>query len=751
MTLRSLAGRGLGRLRHLLRSFMGQLRRPEGPFAPRYTLEDYSQVTLYCDDPDLFPDYRPRRTLVPSDRREARVSLIATGLNEAGSLPAWLESVVNQTRPPDEVVLVDGGSQDRSLEILQSFVLDSPFPVKVISRPGANIAEGRNLAIRHARGPVIACTDFGCRLHPDWLEKLITPFEDDPRTEVSAGWFRALSGGRPARRLGWAHLPEVDPQEYLPSSRSVAYRKDAWALAGGYPTWLSLTGEDTYFSAELKRICRHWAFVPEAVVDWDAPDTPQAYWRKIRAWSVGDGESGAFPQFAWWSLIRLTTVPLMTLAVAAFAIPAWLLGLISGAAAALVVALAAVCAFWIAYRGVYRVIAAPGDLPWEIGAEFARVDGFLEGVRRRPEASARRYREAPGLVLVLSVVPIDDTGGGARSSQLALELLRRGYVVALINRFPKYETVELDLEIRHPNLITRPVDAFNWQRFERDVARHLEDKPLVAVVELPSPAFLPILDAVRARGGVVVYDLLDDWQTSLGGHWYDPGVEREIIDRSQILVATAPALADRLGRLTGRPVALLPNAVNRRLFDPDRPHRRPDDLPEAEWHALYIGALWGDWLDWELLTALARAYPEAAVVAIGDYAGQCPDPPANLHFLGLKPQQSLPAYLAHIEVAIVPWRVSPVTEATSPLKVYEYLAMEKPVVAPDLQPLRGIPGVSLAQDWGDFIKKVGEQREAELPVEMIRRYVDRNDWQARVDELLGLVRSHASPTEADRP
>jgi glycosyltransferase involved in cell wall biosynthesis len=128
----------------------------------------------------------------------------------------------------------------------------------------------------------------------------------------------------------------------------------------------------------------------------------------------------------------------------------------------------------------------------------------------------------------------------------------------------------------------------------------------------------------------------------------------------------------------------VPNAVNIDLFDPRRPWTRPADYPEAAWSMIYIGALWGDWFDWGLLRRLAVAYAEAAVVVIGDYRQQMTAAPGNVHFLGLKAQAELPAYLAQAEVAIIPWKANAVTHATSPLKVYEYLAMRRPVVAPQL-------------------------------------------------------------------
>ena len=131
--------------------------------------------------------------------------------------------------------------------------------------------------------------------------------------------------------------------------------------------------------------------------------------------------------------------------------------------------------------------------------------------------------------------------------------------------------------------------------------------------------------------------------------------------------------------------------------------------------------------------------PEAAVIVIGDYHGQCPNPPSNLHFLGLKAQRSLPAYLAHSHVAIIPWVVNPITQATSPLKVYEYLTMRKPVVAPALRPLHNLPGVLLATDLSDFIAKVRSARHMQLSQEEIAAFTTHNNWQARVEAILDLT------------
>jgi glycosyltransferase involved in cell wall biosynthesis/predicted O-methyltransferase YrrM len=364
-----------------------------------------------------------------------------------------------------------------------------------------------------------------------------------------------------------------------------------------------------------------------------------------------------------------------------------------------------------------------------------RPSSMASGAGFEGDAAAAR-----GVLFVLSGVPIDDTGGGARCTQFALEALRQGFAVVFVNRFPKRETVDLKLEIRHPLLVTSALAGFSLDQLRRDHPRVLDGKPVGVLVEFAVPEFVPLLAALKEAGAVRVYDLLDDWDSSLGGAWYDAALESSIAGGADVLVATLPILAERLGRLTGgRPVHVVPNAASLRVFDPAVPHARPADLPRADWIAVYFGALWGEWFDWDLLVASARAHPDCAFVLIGDYRGQCPERLPNLHFLGLKAQADLPAYLAHAQVAFVPWKVGAITLATSPIKVYEFLAMGKPVVAPDLPALAGMPLVLRSRDHAEFAANLARARGLSVPDATLETFRRENSWEARTAQLLALV------------
>jgi polysaccharide pyruvyl transferase CsaB len=704
-----------------------------GPGA--YGQEDNSTVVLYTDRAELYPDYQPRRPLSAGSARRVPISLVVTVKNEGRTAAAWLLGLSQQLRAPDEVIILDNGSSDDTMDVIGAFAAESDLRIRLERRPGENIAACRNSGVKMAEHDVIAMTDFGCDLNPRWLQRLAVPFESQPDTQVVAGGYDARLVGNCSEHFTPELVPtieRVDPRDFLPATRSMGFRKDAWRAVGGFPEWLSHTGEDTYFALELKRLCPRWAFVPEARVAWHVPEGIAGFWQKLAGWASGDGESGARAG-AYRRGLRV-----LALLCAGGSL---VLGGIGVAAAGWL------SARWIAPVGVGLILlvgatfafrgrtVAPRSLPWSFLGLHARSIGYLRGVRNRPVVAQRRHAGVAGIRFVLSGVPIDDSGGGQRGAQMAREWLRLGHLVVFLHRFPKNESRDLHLPVRHPRLLHWSLEEFDWQGFRWEYGRLLEEKSVLALVELPLPEFVPVARAIHRVGGRVVYDLIDDWRTSLAGRWYSPFVEKKIAMEADVLVATAPLLARYLEELSGRNVLLLPNAVDTELFDPTIPHSRPADLPTARPAYIYVGSLWGDWFDWDLLLRVARASPNASVVVIGDYRGQCPGSAPNLHFLGLKPQSELPAYLAHADVGILPWKRDVITASTSPLKVYEYLAMGLPVVAPDLEPLPQHRLVLRAADAEGFIVALAQASALRTHPSETAAFRLEHGWQERADEL----------------
>jgi len=277
----------------------------------------------------------------PSD-----VSVIVTVKNEASAVHGLLDSLRSQTIPPSEVVIVDGGSTDGTVERIESY--RPRLPLKLLLREGTNISQGRNEAVRAARGEIIASTDAGVRLVPEWLEELTRPLQEDASLDVVSGFFLPDPQTVFEMAMGATVLPmesDVDPQRFLPSSRSVAFRREAWQEVGGYPEWLDFC-EDLVFDFALLDAGRKFHFAPDAVAYFRPRGSLHAFGRQYYHYAQGDGKADLWrKRHATRYLTYLLAVPL-TIASALVHHPLWWFLLPVGAAAYL----------WTPYRRLRPMI-----------------------------------------------------------------------------------------------------------------------------------------------------------------------------------------------------------------------------------------------------------------------------------------------------------------------------------------------------------------------------------------------------------
>ncbi len=218
-----------------------------------------------------------------------KVSVIVTVKNEEKTIDNLLASLFHQTRPPDEIVIVDGGSTDRTVELIKAWT--DKLPIKLLIKPGLNISQGRNLAIREASGEIIASTDAGVKLSPNWLESLLRPFESGAK--VVSGFFLPDVEGAFETAMGATVLPapeDINPSKFLPSSRSVAFLREAWERVGGYPEWLDYC-EDLIFDFKLRKLYGPFPFVPEAIAYFKPRTNLRDFFIQYYRYARGDGKA----------------------------------------------------------------------------------------------------------------------------------------------------------------------------------------------------------------------------------------------------------------------------------------------------------------------------------------------------------------------------------------------------------------------------------------------------------------------------
>ncbi len=222
------------------------------------------------------------------------MSLVVTTLNEAKSLADLIEDICCLHASPYDVVFVDAGSQDGTVEILERArkrFKGCGIELKIAVRQGANIAQGRNHGIEMAAEDVIAITDAGCRLDPEWYGRLIAPIREG-EAEFVGGFFKAEACGRFQKVLACLTTTNIPPDGFVPSSRSVAFSRDLWRRVEGYPEKLRW-GEDTLFSQICIEKAQGYRIVSDAIVHWKVRENAYEVVRQFYRYALGDGEAGA--------------------------------------------------------------------------------------------------------------------------------------------------------------------------------------------------------------------------------------------------------------------------------------------------------------------------------------------------------------------------------------------------------------------------------------------------------------------------
>jgi O-antigen biosynthesis protein len=236
----------------------------------------------------------------------------------------------------------------------------------------------------------------------------------------------------------------------------------------------------------------------------------------------------------------------------------------------------------------------------------------------------------------------------------------------------------------------------------------------------------------------LVYDCMD-YHEGFGGMGEDlVQLEKRLFSDSDLTITTSAWLDQSVAK-HARYRALIRNATDYELFSqvPESPYRDPQGRRIIG----YYGAI-AEWLDLDLVAALAQQHPECSVVMIGADTVNAKyrfEKLPNVTFMGEVPYRELPHYLHSFDVCLLPFKVGPLTLATNPVKVYEYLSAGKAVVATDLPEMAQFDGlVYVAAKQRQFVETVGLILAAPESRDLIQRrkkFAQRQTWRHRTEAL----------------
>jgi polysaccharide pyruvyl transferase CsaB len=247
------------------------------------------------------------------------------------------------------------------------------------------------------------------------------------------------------------------------------------------------------------------------------------------------------------------------------------------------------------------------------------------------------------------------------------------------------------------------------------------------------------LDLRTNLGWPVIYDCMDDWS---GFGWMPDAMldrEHELVRGADVVVVTAQKLWDKWSALNPRTI-LARNAADIAHFQHPEQSRAEIDLPVSQPVVGFFGAI-DSWFDIDLVRGAALARPEyffALLGAVYDAPVDRLEGLPNVRLYGPQPYSALPAWLERFHACIIPFKINQVTEATDPVKFYEYLAQGKPVVAtrlPELERYRELLYLAGAPD--EFVHALDSAVAERDPAMHDRRIAaaNQNTWAARYEVI----------------
>lgn len=308
------------------------------------------------------------------------------------------------------------------------------------------------------------------------------------------------------------------------------------------------------------------------------------------------------------------------------------------------------------------------------------------------------------------------------------------------------------------------VNAYN-RVLVKTLEQFLEEQSRPKYLHLYSTNYRISLEDVKhyeRRGFDVLYEYIDDLAPEISGMARVPGNIRDIFDYvtrdNRIpMTATADALREHVLSLRGEGnLAFATNGADtdhfrnipeggsytpafRKLLDSGRPM------------VGYYGAV-AAWFDYEMLEYAAKALPEVEFVLMGKiydgtwYQSGLAQVP-NVHFLGAVPYAEIPRYARHFRVCTIPFLVNDITNATSPLKLFEYMALGKPILTTDMRESRKYVSVNRATDRFDFLEKLrilldfSPEDRPDYYADLARE-AEENTWRSKTCTVLTMLKEH---------
>jgi len=329
---------------------------------------------------------------------------------------------------------------------------------------------------------------------------------------------------------------------------------------------------------------------------------------------------------------------------------------------------------------------------------------------------------------------------GYRTPTINKRDLRRIWKKLVASRQPLRE-VEPNIFVFNPLAI--PAYGLQWVRSLNQMWLKIQIRRAMRKLQFTRPinwVFNPTAAVVaRALGEeLLIYQCVDEYSAFSGVKANAIlELEEQLLKKSDLVIVSAELLRESKSRVNPHTV-LVRHGVDfnhfRKALDPAT--QVPQEIANLPRPIIGFFGLIADWVDTDLMAKVALRYPQGSLVVLGKATTDVSvlNLP-NVHLLGRKPYEDLPAYCKGFDVALMPFRINELTLNANPLKVREYLAAGLPVVSTNIPEVAALDVCRIGRDENEFLQQVEQALARPGPHEEISNLVRGESWDARLEEI----------------
>ena len=384
----------------------------------------------------------------------------------------------------------------------------------------------------------------------------------------------------------------------------------------------------------------------------------------------------------------------------------------------------------------FRTWHAESTVYLKPGAELKRSSYAEISLEFNQFLSNVKLAECKKLVFIFSGTTFIQPIKANRPIHLANEYIKRG--IPVIFSYHRWKRSEKIPEYTGDLLFQLPIDITSKLLPLISEIDIIGEK--IFFVSYPHPIVTKYINRFRVNSWRVIYDARDDWEefNSVNqAKWYDKYNEKYIINNSCLTTAVSEPLAKKLQHWsTNKKVHLSRNALREDFVDKSYKQNISKQKIIG-----YFGHLTDSWFDWESLKKVANSRPNYFFEIIGHSEPELLDLPPNISLLGPKNHLEINHIAKNWSVAIIPFKVSKLSDAVDPIKIYEYLALNLPVVSFKMPQIESYPNTLMAKNVDEFCESIDEFIRHKPQPKLAKKWLKNNTWATRVDEYDGLIKS----------